>query len=159
MRKWMYSVMVATLSLGLTAGLAYGQDRGSQKDELETRAHDVNNLADRHGGMKEAVHSVSVETGVPQDQLQRMRDKHPDAGAAGLMIACVIADNAKGSPEAYLNRHVNGKGWASIARDNNVPLEKINVRLDKLQRDLEGMPSSDRNLPATGRDRGRNSRY
>jgi len=151
--------MVATLSLGLTAGFTYGQDRGSQKDELESRAHDVNQLADRHGGMKEAVHSVSVETGVPQDQLQRMRDKHPDAGAAGLMIACVIADNAKGSPEAYLNRHVNGKGWASIARDNNVPLEKINVRLDKLQRDLEGMPSSDRNLPATGRDRGRNSRY
>ncbi len=159
MRKMMYSLMVATLSLGLTVGLTYGQDRGSQKDELETRAHDVNNLADRHGGMKEAVHSVSVETGVPQDQLQHMRDKHPDAGAAGLMIACVIADNAKGSPERYLDHHVNGKGWAAIARENNVPLDKINVRMDKLQRDLEGMPSTSRNLPATGRDRGRNSRY
>jgi len=159
MRKLMYSLMVATLSLGLTAGFTYGQDRGSQKDELESRAHDVNQLADRHGGMKEAVHSVSVETGVPQDQLQHMRDQHPDAGAAGLMIACVIADNAKGSPERYLDRHVNGKGWASIARENNVPLDKINVRLDKLQRALEGMPSNSRDLPATGRDRGRNSRY
>jgi hypothetical protein len=82
-----------------------------------------------------------------------MRDQHPDAGAAGLMIACVIADNAKGSPEAYLGRHINGKGWAAIARDNNVPLEKINGRLDKLQHDLEGVPQH--NLPATGRDGGR----
>jgi hypothetical protein len=159
MRKLMYSLMVATVSLGLTAGSALGQSRGSQKDELETRAHDVNALADKHGGMREAVHSVSVETGVPQEQLQKMRDQHPDAGAAGLMIACVIADNAKGSPERYLDRHVNGKGWASIARENNVPLDKINGRLDKLQRDLEGMPNSSRDLPATGRDRGRGSRY
>ena len=153
MRKMIYSLMVATLSFGLTAGLAYGQDRVTQKDVLETRAHDVNALADKHGGMKEAVHSVSVETGVPLDQLQKMRDQHPDAGAAGIMIACVIADNAKGKPEAYLSRHVNGKGWAAIARDNNVPLDKINVRLDKLQHDLEGMP--EHNLPATGREHDR----
>jgi len=41
MRKLMYSLMVATLSLGLTAGFTYGQDRGSQKDELESRAHEI----------------------------------------------------------------------------------------------------------------------
>jgi hypothetical protein len=151
MRKLIYSLLVASLSLSLTASLARGE--GSQKDELESRAKDVNSLADRHGGMKEAVHKVSVETGVPLDQIQKMRDQHPDAGAAGIMIACVIADNAKGKPEAYLNRHVNGKGWAAIARDNNVPLDKINVRLDKLQHDLEGVP--EHNLPVTGRDRGR----
>lgn len=159
MKKLMYSLLVATVSLGLSAGLARGQSRAAEKDELEIRAHDVNALADKHGGMKEAVHSVSVETGVPQEQLQKMRDQHPDAGAAGLMIACVIADNAKGSPEGYLNRHVNGKGWAAIARDNNVPLDKINVRLDKLQRALEGTVGSTRDLPATGRDRGPVRRY
>ena len=154
MRRLMYSLLVATVSLGLTAGIARAQ--GSQKDELESRARDVNALADRHGGFKEAIHSVSVETGVPVEQLQRMHDQHPDAGAAGLMIASVIADNAKGSPEGYLNRHVNGKGWAAIALENNVPLDKINVRLDKLQRDLEGTTGGyDRNMPATGRERGR----
>jgi hypothetical protein len=149
MRKLMYSLLVATMSLGLTAGIARGQQRPGEKDELEARAHSVNALADKHGGMKEAVHDVSVETGVPMEQIQKMRDQHPDAGAAGIMIACVIADNAKGSPEAYLSRHVNGKGWAAIARDNNVPLDKINGRLDKLERDL-----SSNALPATGRDRG-----
>jgi len=164
MRKLMYSLLVATVSLGLTAGLARGQerrqdraaerDRASQRDELESRARTVNALADKRGGMKEAMHDVSVETGVPADQIEHMRDQHPDAGAAGIMIACVIADNAKGAPESYLTRHVNGKGWGAIAADNNVPLEKINARLDKLQRYLEGTPSSDRNLPATGRERG-----
>jgi hypothetical protein len=109
--------------------------------------------------MKDAMHDVSVETGVPLDQINHMRDQHPDAGAAGIMIACTIADNAKGSPESYLNRHVNGKGWAAIARDNNVPLEKINTRLDKLEKYLEGAPENNRNMPATGRERGNSYRY
>jgi hypothetical protein len=97
--------------------------------------------------MKEVIHDVSVETGVPQDQLQRMHDQHPDAGPAGLLIASVIADNAKGSPERYLSRHVNGTGWGAIARENNVPLEKIDNKLAKLEQDLGS-------LPETGRDRG-----
>jgi hypothetical protein len=160
MTKWTNSILIATVSLGLAAGSAHAQDRSS-KDELDSRVQTVNSLADKRGGMKEAIHDVSVETGVPVEQIQRMRDQHPDAGAAGIMIACVIADNAKGSPEAYLSRHVNGKGWAAIARDNNVPLDKINARLDKLERDLgasgQNNPANGRDLPATGRDRNRNN--
>ena len=154
MRRLMQSLLVATMSLGLTAGIAHAQSRAAQKDELDTRAQNVNALADKRGGMKDAIHAVSVETGVPIEKVQRMHDQHPDAGAAGIMIACTIADNAKGSPEAYLSRHVNGKGWAAIARENNVPLDKINVRLDKLERDL-----GHSDLAPTGRDRGRVPRY
>ncbi|HWD90992.1 MAG TPA: hypothetical protein VG938_01455 [Verrucomicrobiae bacterium] len=143
MRKIIYGLFVATVSLGLTAGLARGQ---TAKDALETRAHNVNSLADKGGGMKEAMHDVSVETGVPQDQLERMRSQHPDAGPAGILIASVIADNAKGSPEKYLSRHVNGKGWAAIARENNVPLDKIDTKLANVERELGS-------LPETGRDR------
>jgi hypothetical protein len=173
----MYSLMVATVSLGLTGGIAHGQGRAAERnsrdsrasernsqgraaerDELESRALTVNALADQRGGMREAIHDVSVETGVPLEKLQRMRDQHPDAGAAGLMIACVLADNAKGDPEGYLSRHVNGKGWGAIARDNNVPLEKINDRLALLERDLKRGASGQ--LPATGRDNTtRNRRY
>jgi len=154
MRRMMYSLLVAAMSLGLTAGVANAQSRAAQKDELDSRVQTVNDLADRHGGMKDAMHSVSVETGVPLDQIQKMRDRHPDAGAAGIMIACTIADNAKGSPEAYLSRHVNGKGWAAIARENNVPLDKLNDRLDKLERDL-----GHSDLAPTGRNQGRVPRY
>jgi len=146
MRKLIYSLMVATVSLGLTAGMARGDDR-TAKDELESRAHTLNDLADKRGGMKEAIHDVSVETGVPVDRLQKMRDEHPDAGAAGLLIACVLADNTKKPAEQFLSRHVSGKGWAAIARDNNVPLDKIDNRLSNLERELGAMP-------ATGRDQG-----
>jgi hypothetical protein len=144
MKKFIYSLLVATVSLGFSASLAHGQ---TAKDELENRAHTVNSLADKHGGMKEAMHDVSVETGVPQEQLERMHSQHPDAGPAGLLIASVIADNAKGSPEKYLSRHVNGKGWASIARENNVSLDKIDVKLANLERELGA-------LTETGRDQG-----
>jgi hypothetical protein len=157
MRKFMYSLLVATVSLGLTAGLARGQGRAGEKDELDSRAITVNKLADQRGGMREAIHDVSVETGVPLEKVQRMQDQHPDAGAAGIMIACTIADNAKGNPESYLSRHVNGKGWGAIARENNVPLEKINERLSKLEHDLGSGASGQ--LHPTGRDHGRTSRY
>jgi hypothetical protein len=146
MRKFICSLMVATVSLGFTAGLARGQSRAANKDELESRAHTVNAMADKRGGMREAIHDVSVETGVPTETLQRMHDRHPDAGAAGLLIASVLADNTKKPAEEFLSRHINGKGWAAIARDNNVPLDKINGRLDRLEHDLGS-------LPATGRDR------
>jgi hypothetical protein len=157
MRKIMYSLLVASVSLGLSAGFARGQGRAAEKDELDTRAITVNKLADQRGGMREAIHDVSVETGVPLEKVQRMQDNHPDAGAAGIMIACTIADNAKGNPESYLSRHVNGKGWGAIARENNVPLDKINDRLAKLERDL-GNGSSGQ-LKPSGRERGRNQGY
>ena len=147
MKKLMYTLMVGAVSLGMTLGTARAQERA--KDELDSRAQSVNDLASRHGGMRDAIHNVSIETGVPEGQLQKMRDSHPDAGAAGLLIASVIADNAKGSPERYLSQHQNGRGWASIARENSVPLDKINVKLGNLERELNGMP-------ATGRDRSRN---
>ena len=153
MRKFMYSLLVAAVSLGVSAGSARGQGKAAEKDELDNRAHTINQLADQHGGMKEAIRDVSIETGVPLEQLQKMHDQHPDAGAAGLMIACVIADNTKKSPEAFLSHHVNGKGWAAIARDSNVSLDKINDRLTRLERDLKNGASGQ--LHPTGRERGR----
>ena len=143
MKKLMYSLLVTTMALGFGTRLARADERS--KDELDSRAHTVNALADRHGGMKDAIHDVSVETGVPTEQLQKMHERHPDAGAAGLLIACVLADNTKRAPEQFLSSHINGKGWAAIARDNNVPLEKINTRLDHLEHELGS-------LPATGRE-------
>lgn len=137
------------MSLGISLSIANGQQ--SEKDELNTRAHDVNALADRHGGMRDAIHDVSVETGVPEEQLQKMHRSHPDAGPAGLLIASVLADNTKERPERFLSAHENGRGWASIARENSVPLEKINTKLDNLEHELN------RGLPATGAPNGYNN--
>ena len=149
MRKFIYSLLVAGVSLGLSVRVASAQEK-TEKRELDTRAHDVNALADRHGGMRDAIHDVSVETGVPEGELQRMHQAHPDAGPAGLLIASVLADNTKERPERFLNQRTSGKSWASLARENSVPLEKINTKLDNLERELNS-------LPATGREGGRYS--
>lgn len=143
----MYTLLVATVSLGVTTNLARAQER-AERQELDSRAQTVNDLASRRGGTRDALHDVSVETGVPLERVQRMHDEHPNAGAAGIMIACVMADNTKGSPNRYLDQHKNGRSWASIARENNVPLEKINAKLDNLERELN------QSLPATGGPRG-----
>src|SRR4051812_9877401 len=135
MRKLIYTLLCGTVALGLTAGFVQGQERRA-KDELDDRAQTVNALADKRGGMREALHDVSIETGVPMEELQAMRDKHPDVGPAGILIASVLADNTKKPAEQFLSRHVNGKGWAAIARDNDVPLDKINERLSHLEREL-----------------------
>lgn len=148
MKKLMYTLLVATVSFGLTATLARGQGRAGEKEELDNRAQAVNDLASRRGGTKDALHNISVETGVPLDRVQRMHDEHPNAGAAGVMIACVLADNTKGSPNHYLDQNKNGMSWASIAHENNVPLSKINVKLYNLEHELKG------GLPATGTPRG-----
>lgn len=136
------------MSLGISLSIAHAQPGGSERDELNTRAHDVNALADRRGGVRDAIHDVSVETGVPEEQLQRMHDNHPNAGPAGLMIASVLADNTKEPPGRFLSAHDNGRGWASIARENGVPLDKINTKLDNLERELN------QGLPATGAPNG-----
>ena len=102
MKKLMYTLLAATVSFGLTAGWARGQERAREREELDNRVQTVNDLASRRGGMRDALHNVSVETGVPMDRVQRMHDDHPNAGAAGIMIACVLADNTKGSPNRYL---------------------------------------------------------
>jgi hypothetical protein len=147
MKKLMYTLLAATVSFGLTANLAHAQGR-AEKQELDSRAQTVNDLASRRGGTKDTLHAVSVETGVLLDRVQRMHNDHPNAGAAGVMIACVLADNTKASPDRYLDEHKNGRSWAAIARENNVPVEKINAKLDNLEHELNN------GLPATGAPRG-----
>ena len=150
MKRCITTLLAATMSLGLSLSIAHGQPRGSERDELNSRVQTVNSLADRRGGMRDAIHDVSVETGVPEEQLHRMHDNHPNAGPAGLMVASVLADETKERPERFLNARENGRGWASIARENGVPLEKINQKLDNLERELN------QGLPATGYPNGRN---
>jgi len=143
MKKFLY-ILAALVSLGIAG---HNARAGEQKDVLEDRVHTLNSMADKRGDFKMALHDVSVETGVPMDKLQQMHNQHPDAGAGGIMVACVLADDTKKPAEHFLSSHVNGKGWAEIARQNSVPLDRINGRLDRLEHDFS--------LKPTGRDTSR----
>jgi hypothetical protein len=134
MRKLVFTAMLATLALGLNTSV-FGADKPARQ-ELDEHTHAINQLAEKGDRTKLALHDISVETGVPMEQIQSMHEHHPDAGPAGIMNACVLADNTKKSPEQFLEKHINGKSWVAIAKDNNVSLDKLNERLDRLERTL-----------------------
>jgi hypothetical protein len=137
-------IMGVVLSTGIGSAKAadktHEHDRDSKaysqgsKQELDERVKTVNKLTDRKDAMQPALRDISVETGVPMDRVENMHKHHPDAGPAGIMIACVMADETKKDPEEFLKHHVEGsKGWAAMARDNNVSLDKLSLRLDRLE--------------------------
>lgn len=83
-----------------------------------------------------AMHTISVQTGVPRDQLRAMRQKHPTVEPSAVLISCVLADETKKAPEQFLERAIATQDWIPIARNNKVPLEKINARLEQIQQAL-----------------------
>lgn len=147
MRKSIYKILVAGVVLSSIGPLhAADKDRRDRKDAiaaseasrdmLDDRARDLNRVVDREKNMDTALKYISVETGVPEERVRDMHKRHPDAGPAGILNACVLADETKKEPEDFLKHHVAGKGWAALARDNNVSLDKMTVRLDHLERAL-----------------------
>lgn len=134
MRKLIFTAMLATLALGLNMS-TLAADKPARR-ELDEHTKAVNELATKGDRMQLALHEISVETGVPMEEVRAMHQRHPDAGPAGIMNACVLADNTKKAPEDYLKKHLEGKGWAAMAKDNNVSLEKLNERLDRMENAL-----------------------
>jgi len=132
MKKYIIGVIIGVLSLGLGLGTLQAQNKVT-KDQLETQAHRINKEVDKANAMKLALQRISTETGVPIDRVQAMHKDHPDIGPAGVLIANVLADNTKKPPEDFMKKHASGKGWAALARDNNVPLDKLQTRLDHLE--------------------------
>ena len=48
-------------------------------------------------------------------------------------MASVLADETKKPPESFLQTHDSGKSWETIASDNNVSLDKLDLRLNHVQ--------------------------
>jgi hypothetical protein len=133
MRRSMLTVWIATIVFSFGVASLPAQEG---RERLQRQMRDVNEAADKPGRMKIAMERISTETGVPLEQVRAMHKSHPNSGASGILIACVLAAETKKSPERFLDRHVAGKGWADIAHDNNVKLEKLHVRLDNVERAL-----------------------
>ena len=80
---------------------------------------------------------MSVETGVPLPQVESLHKHHEDTGPAGVLVACVMADETKRDPDYFIKKHIDGgKNWADIARENKVPIERLNEKLDNLEKAL-----------------------
>ncbi len=134
MRKSVFSLIIGALMLvlGTPAVKAAEQDK-----TFEDHAKQINQSTSQSPQkMQTALKTISVETGVPLEKVQAQHKRHPETGAAGLLLANVLAAETKKAPESFLKAHSAGKGWLDIARDNKVPVEKLTVRVESLWRAL-----------------------
>ena len=135
MRKSAINGLITTFALSLGLGLATAADK-AEIDHLSARAHQVNAAAKTPGMIQTALHDISVETGVPIDEVKALHKRHPEEGVGGVLIACAMTDETKKSPEKFMDIRATGKTWPAIARDNGVRMEKLNGRLDHLEKAL-----------------------
>jgi hypothetical protein len=110
----------------------YKADKAS-REQFEHRIHALNEATTKNHAQDEALHGVSVETGVPMETIRRIHQHYPDASPASIFVACIIADNTKEDPAYIVKRRDGGKSWTSLAEDSGVPLEKIERRLARLE--------------------------
>src|SRR5437899_9636547 len=126
-------LLTATLVLGWISGAALGQNKDTA---FQQKANAFNLAARKSGMMDTALRDISVETRVPQDQVQALHQKHPNAGASAILLAAVMEQQTKQPAEGFLQRHLQGKTWESIAAENKVSIDTLNQRLDHVQHAL-----------------------
>jgi len=107
-------------------------------NEFDKRVNDVNAIASKPANMDMAFQRISTETGMPVDRLKQLHQKHPDIGLGGLFVANVLADETKKGPDTFLSQKASGRKWVNIAKENNVSVDKLNDRLERLEKALKG---------------------
>jgi hypothetical protein len=105
-------------------------------DEYEKRVNRINTLADKPGMMNIALQRISTETGVPIENVRSQHKRFSTMGAAGIMIANVLANETKKEPSDFLKARTEGKKWLAQARQHKVSVDKLNDRLERLQKAL-----------------------
>lgn len=136
MKRLIFTIPAIALAVCLSTSPVQAKDDAAAT-QLQNLVHQVNQTTRKSNQMQEALHAISIQTGVPLNQVSAMHQRHPNAQPAALLMACVLADNTKTSPETFLKQHLSDKQWAAIAQKNNVPLEKLTVRLQRVQQTLE----------------------
>lgn len=137
MRTFMAMTMLLALGLIFPALAADKPDKGDT-DQLEARVKQLNAVGNKPDMQDIAFQRISTETGVPVESVRKQHQRHANVGVGGLMIANVLANETKKTPEQFLAAHEKGKGWLTIAQQNNVSVDKLNERLDRLQKALKG---------------------
>ena len=132
----MKALITLTLLLSLMAPvMAADQD---DVEEFEKRVKQLNALAEKPGMDNVALKRISTETGVPLENVRAQHKRHPNIGAGGLMVGNVLSNETGKSTEQFLKQRADGKKWLQMARDNKVPVEKLNERLERLDRAIKG---------------------
>ena len=144
MTKSIATLLVTGLVFNLCVHELRAQDKAAV-EQLDKKADAINAAAKKPGKMKAAYQAISTETGVPLEKVEKLHKDHPEAGPAGLMLACAMAAETKRTPSHFIESRVDGKSWAAIAHDNKVPIEKLTERLDHMSTALASAPAKAEN--------------
>jgi hypothetical protein len=129
-----------TAALFVALGMAFPLIAADKDDleHLENRVKQLNSLAEKPGMTGVALKTISNETGVPLEKVRNQHKRHPDIGLGGLMVANVLANDTTKGPEHFLSQRDEGKKWLAMAREHKVPVDRLNMRLDRLARAIKG---------------------
>jgi hypothetical protein len=132
--------------IGLLAGVGLSRANAASIENtntihyLQRRAVQLDHVAAKSPAeLQTALHSISVETGVPQDQIQAQRTAYPKATVGQLLFVNVIAAETKKDPQELLKELFSGKTWLAIAEGNKVNLNKLKVRYDNVVKEMAGV--------------------
>jgi predicted transcriptional regulator YdeE len=129
-------IFTAFIGMALAFNQAPAKAASAPENQLHQLQKQINEGTKTTQQWETAMHTISVETGVPRDQLRTLRQNYPTIEPSAVLIACVLADETKKAPEAFLKQHIAGQTWVQIARNNKVPLDKIDERLQRIQQAL-----------------------
>lgn len=134
MRTMRVKAITAASMLGLGIGLAGAQQATTELQQFQKQGVAVNQrAASSPQYLAAALHTISVQTGVPQATVQAQHKQYPSIGVIGLMVANVLADETKKDPAVFLQAKAGGQTWPQIAQAYKVPLAKINTRLARME--------------------------
>ena len=126
----------AAIGMALAINQAPAQSTSAPENQLHQLQKQINEGTQTTPQWETAMHTISVQTGVPRDQLRTLRQNYPTIEPSAVLIASVLADETKKAPEGFLKQHIAGQTWVQIAHNNKVPLEKIDARLQRIQQAL-----------------------
>jgi hypothetical protein len=135
MTKQIFTALtIISVALAVSSGPA--QAASAPETQLHQLQKQINEATKTTQQWETAMHTISVQTGVPRDQLRTLRQNYPTVEPSAVLIASVLADETKKAPEEFLKQHIAGQTWVQIARNNKVPLDKIDARLERIQQAL-----------------------
>jgi len=134
MKKMIGALSIFALLIGFVTPVMAADD----EDQYEQKVKHLNSLGDKPGKMKVALQRISTETGVPLDRVEAQHKRHPEMGVAALMLANVMSADTKKQPSYFFEQRKAGKKWLTLAKENNIPVDRLNERLDRLEKAIKG---------------------
>lgn len=109
-----------------------GQASSTAASTLEQRLNQINTAAENPGMLNQALQRISTQTGASLEQVRSQHQQYPQFGIGGLLVANALAAATKKDASHFIQQRQSGKSWTSIAQENNVSMDDLMMRVDRV---------------------------